>query len=135
MQSAILMATGFNSIRAMANQACGIDHDEQVLFRYPMIMANLWSEKYGVIKRIENLDKILSLKENIASFHIYDGIGDTACIPPEASRGVADIVLWGKPVDLLNYPGWETRSGEDNLYKEVERLYLDVLKNFKIMVE
>ena len=135
MQSAILMATGFNSIRAMANQACGINIKEQVLYRYPMIMANIWSKKSGTITKIENLDKILSLKENVAAFHLYDGIGDVVQIPPEASRGVADIVLWGKAVNLLACPNWEIGSKKNNLYKDVENLYLNVVEDFNIIVK
>lgn len=135
MQTAIFMATGFNSIRAMADQACGIDNKEQVLYRFPMIMANLWPEKAGILDRIENLDKILSLKENLAVFHLYDGVGDTVQVPPEASRGIADAVLWGKSVDLLTCPNWEIGSGENNLYKEVEDLYLQVVKDFKPIIK
>jgi len=135
MQSAIFMATGFNSIRAMAKQACGVSHVEQVLYRFPMIMANLWPKKSGIVERIEGLDKILSLKENIAAFHLYDGIGDDVQIPPEACRGVADIALWGQPTNLLACPNWEIKSGDNNLYKEAENLYLEVVKDFKLIVK
>jgi biotin carboxylase len=135
MQPAILMSTGYNSIRAMANQACGINIKEEVLYRYPMIIANLWSKKSGTIDRIKNLDKILSLKESIAAFHLYDGVNDSTQIPPEANRGMADIALWGKSINLIEYPNWETKSGNNNLYKEVENLYLQVVEDFKPFIK
>jgi biotin carboxylase len=134
MQPAIALATGFNSIRASAYQACGIEHDEQVLYRRPTIMANFWANKSGKITKILGLDKILSLKEQIAAFHLYDGIGDRIEIPPVACRGIADAVFYGRNVDLLKYPGWETLSGEASLYKEVERNYIDVANAFKPVV-
>ena len=134
MQPAIAMATGFNSIRAMAYQACELLHTEKVLYRYPMIMANLWADKPGIIESIGGLDKILSLKEKLAAFHLYDGIGDTIMLPPEASRGIADAIIYGKNIDLNNFPNWEIMSGQDSLYREVEQLYLDIVNAFKPVV-
>jgi len=134
MQSAISMATGFNSIRAMAYQACGINHEENVLYRYPMIMANLWADKPGRLVRIGGLDRILSLKENLASFHLYDGIGDIVNVPPQASRGIADAVIFGRNINLLDFSDWEIKNGNSNLYKKVEKLYLKVVDDFRPIV-
>jgi len=134
MQPAIAMATGFNSIKAMAYQSCGIEHNEEVLHRFPMIMANLWPHKPGKLLRIEGVDKVLSLKENIGAFHLYDSIGDAVQVPPEASRGIADALIYGKNIDLNTVNNWETKFGNDNPYKEAEKGYLQIVNNFKPIV-
>lgn len=135
MQPAILKATGFNSIRVMAYQSCGLEQEERVLYRTPMIMANLWSKRNGKLIRIEGLDKILSLGQSLMDFHLYDPIGGMVTIPPEASRGIADAVVVGSSVDLLEHKGWEISSGNNSLYKETEELYLEVIKAFKPIVQ
>lgn len=135
MQPAIELATGYNSIRAMAYQACNLPHQEKVLYRRPSIMANLWATESGEIESIVGLDKILSLKEQIPSFHLYDGIGDIVLVPPEASRGIADAVVFGKNIDLLKIPEWETKSGDDSMYKEAEKTYLYIVNNFKAVTK
>ncbi|MEA3378689.1 MAG: hypothetical protein U9Q69_03530 [Nanoarchaeota archaeon] len=135
MQSVIELATGYNSIRAMAYQACNMPHQEDVLYRRPTIMANLWATESGKLKHIEGLDKILSLKEQIPAFHLYDGVGDNVLVPPEASRGIADAVVFGKNVDLLKIPEWEIKSGNDNVYKEAEKTYLYIVDKFKAVTK
>lgn len=135
MQPAIYQATGFNSIRAMAYQACNLKHDEQVRFRIPMIMACLWPKKGGRLKKIDGLDKILGLKEKVLRLNLYDSIGEVVQVPPEASRGIGDVLLCGESTDLLKVPGWEILRGESSLYKSTEDLYIYAVKSFKARTE
>ncbi len=134
MQSAIYKSTGFNSIRAMAYQACGLKHKEKVLFRKPMIMANFWPNKSGILRKIEGLDVAFNYKNNISDFHLYDSIGDSVQIPPYASRGIADIIITSNNIDLLQILNWEVKVSSENPYNEVEKIYLDITEKFKFII-
>ncbi len=134
MQSAIYKSTGFNSIRAMAYQACGIKHKEKVFFRKPMIMVNFWPNKSGVLQKIEGLDAVYSYKNKISDFHLYDAIGDNVKVPPDASRGIADIIITSNNIDLLQIRNWEVKTSSENPYNEVEKIYLDVTKKIKFII-
>jgi hypothetical protein len=134
MQSAIQLATGFNAIRAMAFQACGLETNEQVIYRIPCIMMNIWAPKSGKIKKIEGLDKILSYKHNLGFIHLYDGIGDYTQVPPRANRGMADILIYDTTIDLLTINNWEILGENQNIYRQLELIYMDILDKFIVTV-
>ncbi len=135
MQPAIAMATGFNAIRAMAYQACRMPHEEEVLYRHPMIMANLWADSPGRMIAIQGLDKIMSLRQDLAAFHLYDSIGDQIQVPPEASRGIGDAIILGESINLLQTPDWETSRGHDSPYRTAEEKYLQVIDNLRVITK
>ncbi|MBN1792547.1 hypothetical protein JW826_02585 [Candidatus Woesearchaeota archaeon] len=135
MQPAIYQATGFNSIRAMADQACRIESKENVLFRMPMIMGNIWPEKEGIMEGILGLDNILTLGERCGGVRIYDRNGARVAIPPEACRAIGDFIIQDPSQDVLNQTDWETKSGESSPYRETETAFLDAITNIKVRLK
>ncbi|CAA9195488.1 ATP-grasp domain-containing protein [Flavobacterium collinsii] len=135
MQTALKHATGFNSIRAMALQACGLENDERIKFRKPGIMINLWAQKEGIVKKLVGLDKIISLKEKLAFFHIFDAIGDYTYLPPVASRGMGDVFIIDHDINLDEISDWEIRLHSDSPYEQIEKLFFEVINNFEAHTE
>jgi hypothetical protein len=133
-QSTIYSTTGFNSIRAMAYQACGIEHDEQVLFRTPTMVAAVMPDKSGILQGVQGIDYLMGLDQRVPRFFLYETLGTPVIGPPEAVRGVAEFVVCDSDENLLEIDNWETRTGESSPYKSTEILFLDLLKKLSLEI-